>query len=163
MARLEPRRSQNRESTQLLPGLVEEVASTVPVDSSCREWLCFKSVRLELRADVPVDSSVATSVSGGDMVQSSDPISASVGIRPASSGAVGSLCLNECKAGYFEKLTLVWTSNASPGIPGRESVQGFAKTCLGNVCSRSDRNPLASSLQRAFNAAWPEYRGGCRT
>ena len=32
-ARLEPRRSQKRESTQLLPGLVEEVASTVPVES----------------------------------------------------------------------------------------------------------------------------------
>ena len=40
-------------------------------------------MRLEQRADVPVDSSVATSVSGGDMVQSSDPISASVGIHPA--------------------------------------------------------------------------------
>ena len=31
----------------------------------------------------------------------------------------------------FEKLTnLVWTSNAFPGIPSRESVEGLVETCL---------------------------------
>ena len=55
----------------------------------------------------------------------------SVGIQPASSGIVGSLCSNESKARDFEKLTgLVLTSNAFPGRPRRESVQCLVKICL---------------------------------
>ena len=82
-------------------------------------------------SDVLVYSSVATSVSVEDMVQTSVPISTSVGIQPANSGTVGSLCFDEGKANDFEKLTnLVLTSTAFPGIPSRESVQGLAKTCL---------------------------------
>ena len=46
-------------------------------------------------ADVLVDSS--------DMVQTSVPISTSVGIQPASSGTVGSLSFNQSKAKDFEK------------------------------------------------------------
>ena len=34
---------------------------------------------------------------------------------------------------------------------------------LGDVCSGFDRSLLANSLQRSFNAVWPEYRGGCKT
>ena len=65
---------------------------------------------------------MGTSVSVEDMVQTSVPISTSVGIQPTSSGAVGSLCFNESQARDFEKLTdLVLTSNAFPGRPSRES------------------------------------------
>ena len=42
--------------------------------------------------------------------------------------------------------------------PSRESVQRLVKTCLEICRSRSDRSLLASSLQRTFSAAWPEYR-----
>ena len=68
-------------------------------------------------SDVLVYSSVATSVSVEDMVQTSVPISTSVGIQPASSGTVGSLCFDEGKANDFGKLTnFVLTSTAFPGI-----------------------------------------------
>ena len=81
--------------------------------------------------DVPVDSSVATKVIVEDMVQTSVLNSTSVGIQPASSGTVGSLCFNESKARDFDKLTnLALTSDAFPGRPSRESVQGLVKTCL---------------------------------
>ena len=40
----------------------------------------------------------------------------------------------------------------------RKTQQGIGarsrENVLGDVCSRSDRTPLASSLQRTFNAAW---------
>ena len=69
------------------------------------------------------------------MVQTSVLMFASVGIHPTSSGTVGSLCFNESKARDCEKLTnLVLTSNAFPGRPSRESVQGLMNTCLG-VCA----------------------------
>ena len=75
---------------------------------------------------------MATKVSVEDMVQKPmSLISASVGFQPASPGAVGSLCFNESKARDFEKLTdLVLTSNALPGRPSRESVQGLVETYL---------------------------------
>ena len=63
------------------------------------------------------------------MVQTSVPVSYECleSNRP-SSGTVGSLCFNESKARDFEKLTnLVLTSNAFPGRPSRESVQGLVK------------------------------------
>ena len=105
-----------------LPDLEEEVMSTVPVKSGSAPIQGGSSSS----ADVPVNSSVSTSVSVEDMVQTRVPISASVGILPASSGTVGSLCLDECKAKDFKKWTnLVLTSNAFPGRPSRESVQGL--------------------------------------
>ena len=58
-ARLEPRRGQKRESTQLLPDLEEEVSSTVPLKSGSAPFQGGWSSS----ADVLVDSSVATSVS----------------------------------------------------------------------------------------------------
>ena len=69
-ARLEPRMGQKRGSTQLLPELEEEVTSTIRGGSS-------------FSADVLVDSSVATSVSVEDMVQTDVPTSASVANQPA--------------------------------------------------------------------------------
>ena len=65
--------------------------------------------------DVPVNSSVAASVSVEDMVQSSVPIPTNVGIQPASCGTVGSLCLG-----------LVLTSTAVS-----------RKTPAGNLCRAS--------------------------
>ena len=91
-ARLEPRRGQKRESTQPLPELEVEVTSIIQGGSTSS-------------ADVRVNSSVAASVSVEDMVQTSDPISTSVGIQPDSSGTVGPLSFDESKARYFEKLT----------------------------------------------------------
>ena len=128
-ARLEPRRGQKRQSTRLLPDLEEEVeytTLTVPV-------LCG-SAPIEggstSGTDVPVNSSVATSVSVMDMVQINVPVPSNVGIQPSSSGTDGSLCSNESNARDFEKLTdLVLTSNALPGKPSRESVQGLERTC----------------------------------
>ena len=60
---------------------------------------------LSSSADVPVDSSVATSVSVEDMVQTDVPTSTSGRTQPARAGTVGSLCFNESKAKDFEKLT----------------------------------------------------------
>ena len=86
-------------------------------------------------ADVPVDSSVAASVSVEDMVQTNVPLSTSVGVQPASAGTVGLLCFNEIKAKDFEKMRdLVLTSDAFPGTPSRESVQSLVKTCL-DMCA----------------------------
>ena len=66
-----------------------------------------------------------------DTVQTNAPTSTKVGIQPASAGTVGSLCFNESKARDFETLTdLVLTSNAFPGQPSRESVQGPVRTCM---------------------------------
>ena len=77
-------------------------------------------------ADVPIDSSAATSESVEDTVQTSDPSSTRVGIQPGSSGTVGSLRFNENKARDFEKSTnLVFLRKTS-----KESVQGLVKTCL---------------------------------
>ena len=67
-ARLEPRRGQKCERTQPLPELEEEVTSTIQGSSSSN-------------ADVLVDSSVATSVSVEDMVQTDVPTATSVGIQ----------------------------------------------------------------------------------
>ena len=81
-------------------------------------------------ADVPVDSSVATSVSG---------------IQPATAGTI----CNESKAQHFENLTnLVSTSNACPGLLGRESVQGLVKTCF-EMCAgrKSTRQPLSTNVK----------------
>ena len=65
------------------------------------------------------------------MVQTSVPISTKLGIQPVGSGTVGPLYFNESKAPDFEKLTdLVLTSNAFPGWPSRERVQGLVKACL---------------------------------
>ena len=65
------------------------------------------------------------------MVQTSVLVSSDVGIQPAISGTVGSLCFNGSKARVFEKLTdLVLTSSAFPGRPSRESVQGLARIFL---------------------------------
>ena len=86
-ASLEPRRGQKRESTQPLPDLEEEVTSTVPVASAPAPIQGGSSSS----ADVPLNSSVAASVSVEDMAQTSVPISTSVGIQRASSGTVGSL------------------------------------------------------------------------
>ena len=98
-------------------------------------------------ADVLVESSVATSVSVEDMIQTDVPISTRVGIQPASTGTVGSLCFNESKARDFENLTnLVLTSNAFPGRPSRESMEGLVKTLL-DMCSRSDRSLPATNVQ----------------
>ena len=74
-ARLQPRRGQKRERTQPHPDLEEEVTSTVPVESGSAPI----PGGLSWSADVLVYSSVATSVSVEDMVQTSDPISTSVG------------------------------------------------------------------------------------
>ena len=65
--RLEPRRGPKRESTQHLPDLEEEVSSTVPVESGSAPIQGGST----LGADAPVDSSVATSVSVEDTVQTS--------------------------------------------------------------------------------------------
>ena len=92
-ARLDPRRDQKCESTQLLTDLEEEVTSTVLVKSGSAPVQGGSSPR----ADVLVDSCVATSVSVEDIVQTGVPNSTSVGIQPASSGAVGSLCVNKSK------------------------------------------------------------------
>ena len=117
-----------------------------------------------LSTDVLVISSVVVSVSVKDMVQSSVPIYTRVGIQPTSSDTVGSLCFNESKARDFEKWTnLVLTSNAFPGSHQQGIGATSRENLLGDVCSRSDRSLLASSLQRTFDAAWPVYRGGCRT
>ena len=59
-ATLEPRRGQKRASTQPLPDLEGEVTSTVPVVSGSSS-----------NPDVPVDSSVAASMSVEYMVQTS--------------------------------------------------------------------------------------------
>ena len=126
-ARLEFRRGQKRESTQPLQDLEEEVTSTVPVVSGSAP-IQGGSIS---STDVPVNSSGAASMSVEDMVQTSVRISTNIGIQPASSGTVGSLCFNESKARHFEKLTdLVLTSNAFPGSLTRESVQGLVRTCL---------------------------------
>ena len=58
--RLEPRRGQKRESTQLLPNLEEEVTSTIQGGSSSSAYIF-------------VESSEATSVSVEDMVQTYVP------------------------------------------------------------------------------------------
>ena len=64
------------------------------------------------------------------MVQTNVTVASNVGVQPSNSGTVGSLCFNESYAPDFEKLTdLVLMSNAFPGRPSRESVQGLAKTC----------------------------------
>ena len=106
--------------TRKLPDLEEEVTSTVPTESGSAP-IQGGSIS---SADVPVNSSVCTSVSVDDMVQTS------VGTQPASSGTVGSLCFNESKAKDLEKLTnLVLTSSAFSGIRSRESVQSPVKTC----------------------------------
>ena len=39
---------------------------------------------------------------------------------------------------------------------------GSREDLLGDVCSGSDGSLLASAFQRAFNAAWPVCRSGCR-
>ena len=83
-ARLEPRWGQKRESTQLFQELEEEGTSTIQGGSSSS-------------ADVPVDSSVAASVSVEDMVQTDVLTSTSVETQPASAGAMGTLCFNESK------------------------------------------------------------------
>ena len=120
-ARLEPKRGQKRESTQPLPDLEEDVTSTVPVVSGSAPIQGGSSSS----TNVPVNSSMAASVSVKDMVQTN------VGIKPASSGTVASLCFNESKAQDTEKLTdLVLTSMAFPGRRSRESVQGLVKTSL---------------------------------
>ena len=106
--------------TRKLPDLEEEVTSTVPTESGSAP-IQGGSIS---SADVPVNSSVCTSVSVDDMVQTS------VGTQPASSGTVGSLCFNESNAKDLEKLTnLVLTSSAFSGIRSRESVQSPVKTC----------------------------------
>ena len=87
-ARLEPRSGQKRESKQPLPDLEEEVTSTVLVESGSDPIQGGSSSS----ADVPVNSSVATSVSVEDMVQTSDLISTTVGIQPASAGIVDWKC-----------------------------------------------------------------------
>ena len=141
-ARLEPRRGQKRESTQPLPELEEEVASIIQGGSSSS-------------ADVPVDSSVATSVNVEDMVQTYILSSTSVGTQPANARTNGTLCLNESKAKDFEKLTnLVLTSKSISrkthyGIDARSR-----ENLLGDVCSRSGRRLLARNFQRTFSAAW---------
>ena len=107
-ARLEPRRGQKRESTQPLPDLEEEVentTSTVP----------FATIQggSNSSAGVPVNSSLAASMSVEDMVQTSVLVRSDVGLQPANSGAVGSLCFNERKARDFLQLRdLELTSNA---------------------------------------------------
>ena len=63
----------------------------------------------------------------------------------------------------LRKRNLVLTTNAFPGISSREMGARTREHLLGNERSRSDRSPLASNFQRAFNAAWSEYRSGCRT
>ena len=55
--------------------------------------------------DVRVNSSVAASVSGEDMSQTSVIVSSDVGIQPANSCTVALLCFNESKARDFEKMT----------------------------------------------------------
>ena len=87
-ARLEPRRGQKRESTQPLTDLEEEVTSTISVVSGPAPIRRGSSSS----ADVPVDSSVATSVSIEDVAQTIVPVSTRVGVQPVSAGTVGSLC-----------------------------------------------------------------------
>ena len=66
--------------------------------------------------------------------------------RPAG-GTIGTLCTHESKAKDSEKFTnLVFTSNAFPGTPGRESVQGLVKTCLEMGAVDLDRSLLALNL-----------------
>ena len=83
-ARLEPRRGQKRESTQLFQELEKECTSTIQGSSNSS-------------ADVPVDSSVAASVSVEDMAQTDVLSSTSVETQPASTGAMGTLCVNEAR------------------------------------------------------------------
>ena len=92
---------------------------------------------------------------------------------PGSSGTVGSLCFNASKAEDSEKLTnLVLTSNAFPGRPSRESVQGFVKSCL-EVCAVDLTRQFSSTnvqcslvcvqgwLQNSKTAGiWTPSRGG---
>ena len=78
-ARLEPRRCQKRESTQLLPDLEEEVTSTVLVASGSAPIQGGSSSS----ADVLINSSVATSMSIEDMAQHIVFTSTSVGIQPS--------------------------------------------------------------------------------
>ena len=73
-ARLEPRRGQKRESTQLVPDLEEEVTSKVPVVSGSAPIQGGSTSS----TDVPVNSSVAASVSVEDMVQTSVPVPSDV-------------------------------------------------------------------------------------
>ena len=109
-------------------------------------------------------NAVAASVSVEDMVQTSVLVSSDVGIRPASSGTLGSLCSDESEVRDFDKMTdLVLTANAFPGRHSRKSVQTSCEDLLGDVCTRFDRNLLASSHQRMFSAAWPQYRGWLQT
>ena len=75
--------------------------------------------------DVPVDSSMAVSMSVEDMVQTNVPVPSYAEIQLSSSNAVGSLCFNESKA----------RDSAFPGKPSRESVQGLKRTCL-EMCAR---------------------------
>ena len=79
-ARLVPRRGQKRESTPPLPDLEEEIENTtltVPVVGGCAPIQGGSNSS----TDVHVNSSVATCVSVEDMVQTSVPISTSVGIH----------------------------------------------------------------------------------
>ena len=104
------------------------------------------------------------------MVQTSAPVSTSVGIQPTSSGTVGSLCFNESKARDFEKLThLVLTSNAFPGRPSRESVQGLVKNCL-ELCAvyspalfneRGLSTGMAVELETGWNMSTKSRRDKC--
>ena len=73
-ARLEPRRGQKRESTQLFPDLEEEVPSKVPVVSGSAPIQGGSSSS----TDVPVNSSVAASMSVEDMVPTSAPVPSDV-------------------------------------------------------------------------------------
>ena len=79
-ARLEPRWGQKRESTQLFQELEEEGTSTIEGGSSSS-------------ADVPVDSSVAASVSVEDMVQTDVLTSTSVETQAGQRGCNGNTLL----------------------------------------------------------------------
>ena len=97
-------------------------------------------------------------------MHTSVPNSTSVGIQPASSGTVGSLCFSESKAKDFEKLTnLVLTSNAFPGRHRRESVQGLVKTSL-DMCAVDLTEAYSPALdhERSMQLG-PSAGGGCRT
>ena len=91
--RLEFRRGHKCECAQPLPYPEEEVTSTVLIESCSAPT----QVGSSSSADVPVASSLALTMSVEDTVQTSVPISTSVGIQPASSVTVGSLCFNKAR------------------------------------------------------------------
>ena len=141
---------QKCESTQPLPDLEEEVTSTVPVGSGSAPIQRSPSSS----TDVLVNASVAASVSRG---------------HGKNQCPYFDDCWNPNGQSLYSWIDVLQCDGSCIDVEGmsRKTQQGICagarENLLGDVCRRFDRSPLVSSLQRTFNAAWPEHRCGCRT